>query len=90
MNSDGSFVSTFSRDGLDYEFEGTWTVKNEVLIAKITANHSINTRHTMPVGSYNTDKIVYADGVMLVESTGGALRVLVHEDKESKHPTSVE
>jgi hypothetical protein len=89
-NSDGSFVSTFTREGLDYEFEGTWTVMNGVLIDRITANHSMNTKHTMHVGSFDTYKIVYVDSVMLVESAGGALRVLVHEDKKSERPKIVE
>ena len=74
MGSDGSYVSKFTRGGLDYEYGGIWTVKGGVLILKVTANHSVKTKHTLRVGTFDTYKIVYADSGMLVtESPGGVL-----------------
>jgi hypothetical protein len=88
MNSDGSYVSTFTRGGLDYEFEGTWTVKDGVLILKLTANHSVNTKHTMRVGSSESYKIAYVDSGMLVfEGSDGIMQVWVHVDRKSKRST---
>jgi hypothetical protein len=89
LYSDGNFVSTFTRRGLDYKFEGTWELKNGFLIYRITANDSMNAMRTnavrtMHAGDFDTYTLVYVDSAMLVcESANGMMRTYVRAESKT-------
>jgi hypothetical protein len=70
MSSDGSYVSKFTRKGLDYEFDGTWKIKDGFLIMTLTANKSTNTKHTPQVGSVERFRIIHVDDQELIDEVG--------------------
>jgi hypothetical protein len=70
MSSDGSYVSKFMREGMDYAYEGTWKIKDGFLITTLTANKSTNTKHTMHVGSVESFRIVHVDDQELIDEVG--------------------
>jgi hypothetical protein len=77
ISSDGSYVSKFTRKRMDYDYEGTWKIKDGFLITTLTANNSTNAKHTMHVGSVESSRIVHVDDQELIDEVedGG---VVVH------------
>jgi hypothetical protein len=70
MSSDGSYVSKFTREGMNYDYEGTWKIKDGFLITTLTANNSTNAKHTMHIGSVESFRIVHVDDQELIDEVG--------------------
>lgn len=64
--SDGSFHSrcttTFTNATYEWSYDGTWEVKDGVLISTITNSSTKNTDHFEPVGTVDRVRIVEIDG----------------------------
>ena len=65
ISSDGSFSSGSS----NVAYQGTWLVKDDVLVMTIT--NATSTRQHEPVGSVDRMKIVQADDSHLTLESGG-------------------
>ncbi len=85
MSPDGSYVSKFTREGIDYEFEGTWKIKDGFLIMTLTANNSTNTKHTPHAGGMERFRIIHVDDQELIDQQedGGTVST-VHFSKLTK------
>jgi hypothetical protein len=85
MNSDGNYISKFTRKGIGYEFEGTWMIKDGFLIYTLTTNNTTNTKHTLHVGSVEKFRIIHVNEEELIDQTGnGGTVSTIHFKKFTK------
>lgn len=70
---DGAYTSTFTRNGIDYEYEGTWKIEDGVVLLTLMTNNSTDTAHTMRVGTVQRFGIVHVDDHEFVYEDGGII-----------------
>jgi len=79
LSADGGFDERWSRPPRAFTFQGTWEVKNGMLIQTITKIASTNISHLAPIGTVNRSKIVEVSRTNLTLTLEGQTNQLVRQ-----------